>query len=164
MIGEVISFTLRNLPALLLLLAVAIAIARRNSPRFAEHFLGWVLLLPIGITSLWAGIFHVLFPATAASYIGWQVSPFHRGGYGGFGLGVTATWASWRDLNFKAAAVLRGVDFSAGDAAGHVRQMVTAGNSLRATREFRLHGHSLSPAGDCPVRDGTPFNSSQHLA
>jgi hypothetical protein len=35
-----------------------------------------VLLLPIGITGLWAGVSHVFFPATAAAHIGWQVSPF----------------------------------------------------------------------------------------
>ena len=42
----------------------------------AEQFLSWMLLLPIGITGLWAGVFHIFFPAAAAAYIGWQVSPF----------------------------------------------------------------------------------------
>jgi hypothetical protein len=41
-----------------------------------EMLLAWVLLLPIGITGLWAGVSHVFFAATAAAHIGWQVSPF----------------------------------------------------------------------------------------
>ena len=129
MIGEVISFTLRNLPAILLVLAVALAIARRKSPRFAERFLGWVLLLPIGITCLWAGIYHVFFSSTAAHFIGWQVSPFQfEVGMADLALGATAVWAFWRDLSFKAASVCAASIFLLGDAVGHVRQMMTVGN------------------------------------
>jgi hypothetical protein len=108
---------------------VVVAIARRNSPRFAERFLGWVLLLPIGITCLWAAIYHLCFPAMAASYIGWQVSPFQfEVGMADLALGVTAIWAFWRDLSFKAAIVCAASIFLLGDAVGHVRQMMTAGN------------------------------------
>ena len=129
MIREAIGLTLRNLPVILLVLAVALAVARRNSPSFAEGFLGWVLLLPIGITSLWAGIYHVFFPSMAASYIGWQVSPFQfEVGMADLALGVTAVWAFWRDLNFKAAIVCAASIFLLGDAVGHVRQMMDAGS------------------------------------
>jgi hypothetical protein len=43
-------------------------------------------------------------------------------------VGVTACISFWRDLSFKAAAVTAASIFLFGDAVGHVRQMVIAGN------------------------------------
>ena len=63
------------MPALLFVLAVIIALARRQGS-VAERLLEWILLLPIGVTGLWAGIYHVFFPEIAAAHIGWLVSPF----------------------------------------------------------------------------------------
>jgi hypothetical protein len=128
-IGETIGFLLRNLPAVLLVIALIIPTVRRHQGRTAGRYLSWVLLLPIGITGLWAGIAHVFFPATAAAHIGWQVSPFQfEVGMADLAIGVTACIAFWRDLGFKAAAVCAASVFLLGDAAGHVRQMMTAGN------------------------------------
>ncbi len=129
LIGEAIRFTLRNLPAILLILALGLAALRRKPLQAAERFLAWILLLPIGVTCLWAGIYHVFFPSMAASYIGWQVSPFQfEVGMADLALGVTACWGFWRDLNFKAAAVCAASIFLLGDAVGHIRQMLVAGN------------------------------------
>lgn len=129
MIAEAIGFLLRNLPAVLFLAAIVIAAAVRGHEPAAERYLSWILLLPIGITGLWAGIFHVFFPATSASLIGWEVSPFQfEVGMADLAIGVTACIAFWRDLNFKAAAVCAASIFLLGDAAGHVRQMLIAGN------------------------------------
>jgi hypothetical protein len=128
MIAQLIGLLIRNLPAVLFVLAVIIASARGNGP-VAERLLAWLLLLPIGITGLWAGISHVFFPAIAAAYIGWQVSPFQfEVGMADLAIGVTACMAFWRDLNFKTAAVSAASIFLLGDAVGHVRQMVAAGN------------------------------------
>ena len=76
MIGETIGFLLRNLPVLLFVVAIALAIATGGRDRIVERLLAWTLLFPIGVTGLWAGAPHVFFPATAAAHIGWQVSPF----------------------------------------------------------------------------------------
>lgn len=44
--------------------------------------------------------------ATAAAYIGWQVSPFQfEVGMADFAIGATACLSFWRDLSFKAGAV-----------------------------------------------------------
>ena len=43
-------------------------------------------------------------------------------------IGATACIAFWRDLSFKAATVCAASIFLLGDAIGHVREMVTAGN------------------------------------
>jgi hypothetical protein len=129
MIADIIRFSIRNLPALLFVLALAIALLHRGNRSLAEHLLSWILLLPIGVTGLWAGLFHIFFPAVAASYIGWQVSPFQfEVGMADLAIGVTACLAFQRDLAFKAASVCAASIFLLGDAVGHVRQMMEAGN------------------------------------
>jgi hypothetical protein len=129
MIGASIAFLIRNLPAVLLVVALTIAAARRGHGTAAVRFLSWVLLLPIGITGLWAGLFHVFFPSTAATLIGWQTSPFQfEVGMADLAIGITACIGFWRDLSFKAAAVIAASIFLLGDAIGHVRQMMVAGN------------------------------------
>jgi hypothetical protein len=98
-LGESSAFALSS-RALLFVVALLVAAARGRHGPVAERFLSWILLLPIGITGLWAGAFHVFFPATAAKLIGWEVSPFQ------FEVGMAdlatlaspfgATWASRR--------------------------------------------------------------------
>jgi hypothetical protein len=91
MIASSIRFVLQNLPALLFIAALVVAAARRSHGPAAERFLSWLLLLPIGVTGLWAGAFHVVLPATAASLIGWQVSPFQfEVGMADLAIGATA--------------------------------------------------------------------------
>ena len=62
MVAETIAFLIRNLPAVLLVLALILGFTGRPGGSGASRFLAWVLLLPIGITGLWAGIAHVAFP------------------------------------------------------------------------------------------------------
>jgi hypothetical protein len=128
-IGATIGFLLRNLPAILLVAALAIAAVRGGHVNVANRFLSWILLLPIGVTGLWAGVSHVFFASTAAAHIGWQVSPFQfEVGMADFAIGVTACAAFWRDLAFKAAATCAASVFLLGDAIGHVREMLASGN------------------------------------
>jgi hypothetical protein len=129
MFAEAIGYLVRNLPILLFVIAIVVAASRHGHGTVAERFLAWILLLPIGVTGLWAGISHVFFPATAAAHIGWEVSPFQfEVGMADLAIGVTACIAFWRDLEFKAAAVSAASIFLLGDAVGHVRQMMSAGN------------------------------------
>jgi hypothetical protein len=129
MIREAIVFILSNLPAVMLVIAIAAAGVARFPRSTAERFLRWLLLLPIGATGLWAGLFHVFFAERAAAYIGWQTSPFQfEVGMADFAIGLTACIAFWRDLQFQAAAICAASIFLLGDAVGHVRQMVAAGN------------------------------------
>lgn len=129
MIAVAIGSAIRNLPVILFVLAFALALLRRRERPFPERLLSWVLLLPIGATGLWAGFFHVFFPATAAADIGWQVSPFQfEVGMADLAIGATACFAFWGNLGFQAAAVSAASIFLLGDAVGHVRQMIDAGN------------------------------------
>ncbi len=147
MVAHVIRFVLQNLPALLFLLALLVAATRRHHGPAAERFLSWILLLPIGVTGLWAGAFHVFFPATAAKLIGWEVSPFQfEVGMSDLAIGATAFAAFWRDLNFKAAAVSAASIFLLGDAIGHVRQMLIAGNFAPGNAGVPFYMDIICPA------------------
>lgn len=129
MMAEYIGFLVRNLPALLFVIALGVAAGSRGHGSTAERFLSWILLLPIGVTGLWAGIAHIFFPAMAAAHIGWEVSPFQfEVGMADLAIGITACIAFWRDLNFKAAAVIAASIFLLGDAIGHIRQMLLVSN------------------------------------
>ncbi|MEJ0052074.1 MAG: DUF6790 family protein [Methylovirgula sp.] len=126
--GSSIRFVLHNLPAILLGVAFVAAILSRRGP-FPERLLGWILLLPIGLTGLWAGVFHIFFAKTAAAFIGWKTSPFQfEVGIADLAFGATACLAFWRSLEFKAAAVMVSSIALLGDAIGHIRQMLTAQN------------------------------------
>lgn len=126
--GAAIRFTLQNLPAILLVIAViAATISRRGN--FSSRLLDWVLLLPIGVVGLWGGIYHIFFPQTAASFIGWGASPFqYEVGVADIAFGATACLAFWRNVDFKTAAVMVASIELLGDAIGHVRQMISAHN------------------------------------
>jgi hypothetical protein len=63
MVAHIIGFVKSSRPTVC---GRAAAAARGRHGPVAERFLSWILLLPIGITGLWAGAFHVFFPATAA--------------------------------------------------------------------------------------------------
>jgi hypothetical protein len=89
----------------------------------------WILLLPVGVTGLWAALFRLFFPGVAAADIGWQASPFQfEVGMAYLAIGATACLSFWRNLDFKAAAVMASSIFLLGDAVGHVKQMLVAGN------------------------------------
>ena len=129
MIAQAVGFSLRNLPALLFVVALVVAGLRSGHGSAANRFLSWILLLPIGVAGLWAGVYHVFFPEIAASHIGWQPSPFQfEVGMADLAIGITACVAFWSDLNFKAATVSVASIFLLGDGVGHVREMLVAGN------------------------------------
>jgi hypothetical protein len=104
-------------------------LALRPAVSRAETLLSWILLLPVGTAGIWAAIYHLCFPNFAAAFIGWQPSPFQfEVGIADLAFGVTAVVAFWRSLAFKAAIVWVSSIALLGDAAGHMRQMISAGN------------------------------------
>ena len=147
MVAETIGFVLRNLPAILFVMALVLSASTHGHGTLVERLLAWVLLLPIGITGLWAGISHVFFPATAAAHIGWQVSPFQfEVGMADLAIGVTACVSFWRDLSFKAAAVCAASIFLLGDAIGHIRDMAVAGNFAPGNAGLPFYMDVICPA------------------
>ena len=127
--ADLIPFVLRNLPLFLFVAALALAAASRSGAPIADRLLAWILLLPIGVTGLWAAAFHLFFPEIAAADIGWDPSPFQfEVGMADLAIGATACVSFWRSLDFKAAVVIINAIFLLGDAIGHVGQMIAAGN------------------------------------
>lgn len=127
-VGEIIGFVLRNLPGLLLAAALVCAALGRREP-WPDRLLSWLLLLPIGVAGLWSGFFHIALPEVAARFIGWEDSPFQfEVGMADLAIGVAGCAAFRASFGFRAAVVLVNAIFLLGDAIGHVRQMITAGN------------------------------------
>ena len=130
MIGAVIAWVLGNLPALLFVAAFVVAALRPGPEPYAARLLGWMLLLSVGVTGIWAGFFHIFAPATAAASIGWQDSPFqYEIGVADAAIGVAAVVSFWRSLDFKAAVVWYIVLFNIGVAIGHLRDAFLSGNT-----------------------------------
>ena len=128
-VGTAFALVLSNVPLILLALALLIAALGRGRDGPVRRFLAWVLLLPLGVTFLWAALYHLAFPAQAAAFIGWQPSPFQfEVGIADLALGVTSCIAFRASLPFQAAAVIAASVALLGDAAGHVLQMLAAGN------------------------------------
>ena len=127
--AETIRFILSNVPVLSFVLAIAIAVARRNGQTLASRLLDWMLLLPVGISFLWAGLFHVFAPQIAAASIGWEDSPFQfEIGVADIAIGLVGIASFWRGLGFKRAVIAYVVLFDVGVAIGHVRQAVVHGD------------------------------------
>ena len=146
MMAEAIPFVLRNLPVFLFVAALVLAGLSRSGGTTAERLLGWILLLPIGVTGLWAALFHLFFPDVAAADIGWQPSPFQfEVGMADLALGLTACVSFWRSLDFKAAAVMVNAIFLLGDAVGHVRQMIAAGDFAPGNAGVPFYGDIALP-------------------
>ena len=145
--ADLIAFVLRNLPVFLFVAALALAATVRSGAPAADRFLSWILLLPIGITGLWAAFFHIFFPGIAAADIGWEVSPFQfEVGMADLAIGATACLSFWRTLDFKAAAVMVSSIFFLGDAVGHVKQMLVAGNFAPGNAGVPFYSDVVLPA------------------
>ena len=124
-----LTFILSNVPALAFAGALALALAWRDGRSLAARLLDWMLLLSVGVASLWAGLFHVFAPGLAAASIGWQVSPFQfEIGVADMSIGLVGIASFWRSFAFKSAAVAYIVLFDIGVAIGHVREAVIHGN------------------------------------
>lgn len=127
--ADVIRLVLSNVPIIMFVAAIVIAAIRRDGRPVAARLLNWMLLLSVGVESLWGGLFHVFAPTIAAASIGWQDSPFQfEIGVADIAIGLVAIAAFWRSFPFKAAVVAYIVLFYIGVAIGHLSQAVEAGN------------------------------------
>lgn len=127
--AELIRLILSNVPTIMFVAAIAIALLRNDGRPTAVRLFDWMLLLSVGVDTLWAGLFHVFFPQVAASSIGWQVNPFQfEIGVADVAIGIVAIISFWRSLAFKAAVTWYIVLFYIGVSIGHVREAIVAGD------------------------------------
>jgi hypothetical protein len=115
------------------LIASAVALWRTRRPRdtavVVEALFSYFLLFSIGFTSLYNFVFHVFFGELAASFIGWEDSPFQlEVGFASLGFAVLGLLAFKGSFDMRLAAVVAPACFLWGAAGGHVYQMIAAHN------------------------------------
>jgi hypothetical protein len=94
-----------------------------------KALLSWFIFFSLGVSFLYNFIMHVFFSEVAASYIGWQTSPFQKEvGFASLGFSAVAFVAFRGGFAARLAAILGPACFLWGAAAGHVAQMVEAHN------------------------------------
>ena len=134
--GQIIAFVLGNFTLTFLVTGLLVAAARllaRPHPlprgEIAEEVLAWFLFFSIGVSFFYNFVFHVFFGELAASYIGWEDSPFQAEvGYASLGfaaVGFLAFRGSWQ---VRLAAILGPSLFLWGAAVGHVLDMIRSQN------------------------------------
>lgn len=132
---EWISYTLANFGLVMFVLALIIALIDWPIERLlkratgAEVFFRWVILLALGITSIYACIMHSVFPKIAAESIGWEPSPFQfEVAMANFAIGVIAIAAFRAGYGFRLATVFAALILWWGAAVGHIYQMIVHHN------------------------------------
>lgn len=103
MIAETLRFIFRDFAAVMLVLALMIAaVSRARGAAAPGRLLSWLLLLPIGLSGLWAAAFHVFLSGAASTDIGWQPSPFEfEVGMADLAIGITACIGSGKTFRSK---------------------------------------------------------------
>lgn len=89
----------------------------------------WMLLVSLGLNSLWAFMGHVFQAEPVARSIGWETSPFqYEVGVANLGIGLAAIGATFLGAPAGWAVFLVSASFLWGAAWGHFREMRDAGN------------------------------------
>jgi hypothetical protein len=133
---QVIRFLLSNFTLTFFvagLVASLVALLRRPRPWsgtiVVETLLSWFLFFSLGVSFLYNFVMHVFFSEVAASFIGWQTSPFQKEvGFASLGFSVVGFLAFKGSMGLRLAALVGPACFLWGAAAGHVVQMVEAHN------------------------------------
>lgn len=95
----------------------------------AEAMLAYFILFSIAASFFYNFVVHVFFGEMAAKFIGWADSPFQAEvGFASLGFAAVGLLAFKGGCCVRLAAILGPACFLWGAAAGHVYQMVTAGN------------------------------------
>ncbi len=127
--AQIIQLILSNIPTIMFVAALVLALVPRRNHPFSRRLLDWMLLLGIGVSYVWGGFFHIFFPDMAAASIGWANSPFqYEIGVADMAIGVVAIVSFWRSLEFKTPVVIYVTLFSLGVALGHAFQAVEHGD------------------------------------
>ncbi|SMF45405.1 hypothetical protein SAMN06265365_115130 [Tistlia consotensis] len=119
-------------PAILYAIALVLALLGVGVPA-ADPGLAplaqWMLLVSLGLMSLWAFLGHVFVAEQVARSIGWETSPFqYEVGVANLGIGTAAIAATWLGAPAAWAVFLVSACFLWGAAIGHLREMVQERN------------------------------------
>jgi hypothetical protein len=91
--------------------------------------MSWFVFWAIGVLYLYNAVLHMFFGRLAASFIGWEDSPFQfEVGTASLGFAAVGFLAAFASFDLRLAAIIGPAIFMLGAAVGHVYQMVTAHN------------------------------------
>ena len=107
-ITDIITFILSNFTLTFFVMgavASCISLAFKKKPlkkkQVVEAFLAYFILFNFGIGYIYNFVMHVFFAETAASFIGWQNSPFqYEVGFASLGFGIVGIIALDRNRDF----------------------------------------------------------------
>ena len=150
---DVIAFVLGNFTLTFFvagLLASAIALWRAWPPRtfalIVEALFSYFLLFSIGFSYLYNFVLHVFFGKLAASFIGWEDSPFPlEVGFASLGFAVVGLLAFRGSFDSRLAAIVGPACFLWSAAGGHVYQMITAHNFAPGNAGIIFYSDILVP-------------------
>jgi hypothetical protein len=147
-----IRFALGNFTLTLLvvgLVAALISLARAQAPtvpRVVEALLFYFLMFSIGLSYLYNFVLHTFLGAMTARFIGWPDSPFQAEvGFASLGFAVVGFLACGRSFDMRLAAILGPALFLWGAAAGHIYQIIHAGNFAPGNAGVILYTDVLIP-------------------
>lgn len=132
----IVAWTLSNPFVVLLIVAICTTVAKvrrlagaGSSPALAYIAWGELLVYPVGVWFVLAGIGHAYFQQLTAPSIGWAPSPFqYELGWFEIPLGGVAILALWRGYEFRLATTIVVVTFTWAAAAQHIQQIVCCHN------------------------------------
>ena len=115
------------------LIVAAVAVLRAPPPRSAalvvEKLIAWHVFFAIGAAFLLNFVLPRLLRQAGRRLIGWQDSPFQfEVATASLGFSIVAFLAAFRSFDLRLAAIVGPAIFLLGAAAGHLRQMLVAGN------------------------------------
>jgi hypothetical protein len=150
---DIIAFILGNFTLTFFvigLFASAIALWRARRPRsfamIVEALFSYFLLFSIGFSYLYNFILHVFFGKLAASFIGWEDSPFQlEVGFASLGFAAIGFLAFRGSFDLRLAAIVGPACFLWGAAGGHVYQMITAHNFAPGNAGIIFYSDILVP-------------------
>jgi Family of unknown function (DUF6790) len=120
------------LPLVLYVIAVALGllgIAVPGGDAGLAPLAQWMLLVSLGLHSLWAAFGHLCASEMVAASIGWQTSPFQQEvGAANLGIGISAVAATFLGEGAGWAVFLMAASFLWGAALVHVRDMIAEKN------------------------------------
>jgi hypothetical protein len=136
LIRTCVTLVLANYPLVFFtlgLVAAAISLHRSlkpaSGPLIVEKLLAWHVFFAIGVYFFYNFVMHSVFGQLSARFIGWADSPFQlEVATASLGFAVVGLYAAFRGFEARVAAIAGPAMFNLGAAAGHVYQMVTAGN------------------------------------
>ncbi len=134
--SDFIAFVLSNFTLSFLIIGLLCSLAvllikpkPLQKQQIIEALFAYFLLFSYGVSFFYNFIMHVFFADMAASFIGWQNSPFqYEVGFASLGFASVGILAFRQNLGFRAASVIGPSLFLWGAAGGHIYQMITQRN------------------------------------